>query len=183
MEFDLDKNYVHNTSLPFDKVKEDGRFSGIFALPNYSANYGNVDMPLVARGKIASSSELRGSIKNPSKQKKRAIDEEIPSNIKDPADIADAYVEMQRRRNELARELGYTGVKINDEFGDTISLVSPENIRSRFAAFDPFRRDAATAAAFGVAAPDLLAKEKDKKDDKSGITIGDFLDRLNQSIR
>jgi hypothetical protein len=162
MEFDLDKNYVHNTSLPFDKVKEDGRFSGIFALPNYSANYGNVDMPLVARGKIASSSDLRGSIKNPSKQKKRAIDEEIPSNIKDPADIADAYVEMQRRRNELARELGYTGVKINDEFGDTISLVSPENIRSRFAAFDPWRRDAATAAAFGVAAPDLMAKEQEK---------------------
>jgi len=162
MEFDLDKNYVHNTSLPFDKVKEDGRFSGIFALPNYSANYGNVDMPLVARGKIASSSDLRGSIKNPSKQKKRAIDEEIPSNIKDPADIADAYVKMQRRRNELARELGYTGVKINDEFGDTISLVSPENIRSRFAAFDPFRRDAATAALLGVAAPDLLAQEQEK---------------------
>jgi hypothetical protein len=35
-----------------------------------------------------------------------------------------------------------------------------ENVRSRFAAFDPWRKDAATAAAFGVAAPDLLAKEK-----------------------
>jgi hypothetical protein len=41
-------------------------------------------------------------------------------------------------------------------------LVSPENIRSRFAAFDPWRKDAATAAAFGVAAPDLLAKEREK---------------------
>jgi len=36
---------------------------------------------------------------------------------------------------------------------------NPENIRSRFAAFDPFRRTAATAAAMGVAAPDLLAGE------------------------
>jgi hypothetical protein len=35
-----------------------------------------------------------------------------------------------------------------------------ENVRSRFAAFDPFRRTAATAAAFGVAAPDLLAAEQ-----------------------
>jgi hypothetical protein len=162
MGFDFDNNYVHNTSLPFDKIKEGEKFSGIFTLPNYSANYGNVDMPLVARGKVASSSDLRSSIKNPSKQNKRAIDEELPSNIKDPADTADAYVEMQRRRNELARKLGYTGVKMNDEFGDTVSLVSPENIRSRFAAFDPFRKDVATAAAMGVAAPNLLAKEKKK---------------------
>ena len=36
---------------------------------------------------------------------------------------------------------------------------NPENIRSRFAAFDPFRKTAATAAAMGVAAPDLLAAE------------------------
>jgi hypothetical protein len=35
----------------------------------------------------------------------------------------------------------------------------PDQIRSRFAAFDPFRKDAATAAAMGVAAPDLLAEE------------------------
>jgi hypothetical protein len=39
-----------------------------------------------------------------------------------------------------------------------------DNIRSRFAAFDPFRRSAAVASAMGVAAPDLMAKEKtDKK--------------------
>ena len=44
----------------------------------------------------------------------------------------------------------------------TISM-NPDNIRSRFAAFDPFRRDAATAALMGVAAPDLLAAEPEKK--------------------
>lgn len=36
----------------------------------------------------------------------------------------------------------------------------PDQIRSRFAAFDPFRKDVATAAAMGVLAPDLLAEEK-----------------------
>jgi hypothetical protein len=53
---------------------------------------------------------------------------------------------------------------INDqEFGSKSFIVKdPDNIRSRFAAFDPFRRNAATAAAMGVAAPDLLAKEKKK---------------------
>jgi hypothetical protein len=47
----------------------------------------------------------------------------------------------------------------------TISL-NPDNVRSRFAAFDPFRKDVATAAAMGVLAPDLLAKEKDKDKNK-----------------
>jgi len=53
---------------------------------------------------------------------------------------------------------------INDqEFGSKSFIVKdPDNIRSRFAAFDPFRRNAAIAAAMGVAAPDLLAKEKKK---------------------
>lgn len=43
-----------------------------------------------------------------------------------------------------------------------IMIFNPSDIRSRFAAFDPFRRNAATAAAMGVAAPDLLAKERNK---------------------
>ena len=42
-------------------------------------------------------------------------------------------------------------------------MFSPDQIRSRFAAFDPFRRDAAIAAAMGVAAPNLLAAEPKKK--------------------
>jgi len=45
-------------------------------------------------------------------------------------------------------------------------VFDPDQIRSRFAAFDPFRKDVATAAAFGVAAPDLLAKEKTEEPPK-----------------
>jgi hypothetical protein len=41
-------------------------------------------------------------------------------------------------------------------------VFSPDQIRSRFAAFDPLRKTAATAAAAGLAAPDLLAKEQQK---------------------
>lgn len=53
---------------------------------------------------------------------------------------------------------------INDkEFHSKSFIVKdPDNIRSRFAAFDPFRRNAAIAAAMGVAAPDLLAQERTK---------------------
>lgn len=47
--------------------------------------------------------------------------------------------------------------------GEINRFDSPDMIRSRFAAFDPWRRTAAIAAAMGVSAPDLLAKERDDK--------------------
>ena len=40
---------------------------------------------------------------------------------------------------------------------------NPDDIRSRFAAFDPFRRSAAVAATMGAAAPDLLAAQQDEE--------------------
>lgn len=39
-----------------------------------------------------------------------------------------------------------------------------DNVRSSFAAYDPFRRTAAVAAAMGAAAPDLLAGQEEKKE-------------------
>lgn len=41
-------------------------------------------------------------------------------------------------------------------------ILNPDSVRSRFAAFDPYRKSAAVAAAMGVAAPDLMADEKQK---------------------
>ena len=70
-----------------------------------------------------------------------------------------------------ARDAGASGVLISDVAdnagrfsgtSDIAAVFNPENIRSRFAAFDPFRKTAATAAAMGVAAPDLLAQERNK---------------------
>jgi len=52
-------------------------------------------------------------------------------------------------KNDLTGELG-------GKVWEAVSI--PENVRSRFAAFDPFRRNAAIATAMGVALPDLLAQ-------------------------
>jgi len=52
------------------------------------------------------------------------------------------------------------GLRSVDYLHNTTIIQNPADIRSRFAAFDPFRRNAALAAALGVAAPDLLAEEK-----------------------
>ena len=42
-------------------------------------------------------------------------------------------------------------------------VFSPDQIRSRFAAFDPLRKTAATAAAAGLLSPDLLAAQQDEE--------------------
>jgi hypothetical protein len=73
------------------------------------------------------------------------------------------YQDMNAKlRKKLFEEQGYTSIPYINEVegkGSTSFIVPPENIRSRFAAFDPFRRTAAIAATMGVAAPDLLAAE------------------------
>jgi predicted GNAT family acetyltransferase len=74
------------------------------------------------------------------------------------------YQDMNKDlRKKLFEEQGYTSIPyVNDvEAKGAVSyIVPPDNLRSRFAAFDPFRKTAATAAAMGVAAPDLLAQEQ-----------------------
>lgn len=64
--------------------------------------------------------------------------------------------------DEIAHTPDFRNQQLNIGTKHTVSM-NPENIRSRSAAFDPWRINAATAAAMGVAAPDLLAKEPKKK--------------------
>jgi len=57
----------------------------------------------------------------------------------------------------------YDGVRMVNTNSPAIVVKDADQIRSRFAAFDPWRKTAATAATMGVAAPDLLAQELRKK--------------------
>jgi hypothetical protein len=61
-------------------------------------------------------------------------------------------------RRFVQDELGVDSVKY-PFWGENVVVLDPDNVRSRFAAFDPWRRNSAIAAAMGVAAPDLLAEE------------------------
>ena len=65
----------------------------------------------------------------------------------------------------LTNDTGAFGKKTITE----MVLNPAENVRSRFAAFDPFRKDVATATAMGVALPDLLAAEPPKQYQPSGL--------------
>lgn len=83
-------------------------------------------------------------------------------------------------RKKLFEEQGYTSIPYYNEVegkGSISYITPPENIRSRFAAFDPFRRSAAIAAIMGVAAPDLLANELDYPSNPM------YTDPLGYSIR
>lgn len=75
---------------------------------------------------------------------------------------------------EFLKSKGYDSMRLRESTGDdypTIAVFNPETTRSRFAAFDPFRKDVATATAMGVAAPDLLAKEHDDEQKASGGAV------------
>jgi hypothetical protein len=63
------------------------------------------------------------------------------------------------------QSLGYTGHTLDRGAGRLWDVTTDtDQLRSRFAAFDPFRRNAAIAATMGVAAPDLLAAEQAQQD-------------------
>ena len=99
-------------------------------------------MPLMARGKFTSEDE------------RIAIFDNIRQKLVDK----NPNFSVQELKDKLLQELkrqGYAGSDMDKER----VVFDPENLRSRFAAFDPFRKTAATATAMGVAAPDLLAAE------------------------
>ena len=63
--------------------------------------------------------------------------------------------------DQIAHTPKFSNQQLNLGTQHTVAM-NPDNIRSRFAAFDPYRKSAAIAAAMGVAAPDLMADEKQK---------------------
>lgn len=80
-----------------------------------------------------------------------------------------AYNEIKAANK--AKNLNKSGFKVTDEANPIDSDINtaffnPDDIRSRFAAFDPWRRNAAIAATMGVAAPDLLANPLDDKNNR-----------------
>lgn len=71
----------------------------------------------------------------------------------------ESIIKTQQPPPDWLKALGTMDMPTREHF---VSM-NPDLFRSRFAAFDPFRRNAAIAAAMGVAAPNLLAAETEKK--------------------
>jgi hypothetical protein len=101
------------------------------------------------------------------------------------ANYFNVYTDTNRLAEE-ARKKGYSDTVIQNVYDTALPIEAdksnylsnvyvssnPQNVRSRFAAFDPFRKDVATATAMGVALPDLLAAEpkpKEKRRQSAGL--------------
>jgi hypothetical protein len=77
----------------------------------------------------------------------------------------DADTLLRATGYDNVQSLGYTGHTLDRGNGRLWDVTADtDQLRSRFAAFDPFRRTAAIAATMGVAAPDLLAAEQAQQD-------------------
>jgi len=92
---------------------------------------------------------LVGNFSNPKKY-------QTASQFYRDADAMAAEQNLGNWRNQLQGQ-GYDSVFVRPDLEEVVAF-SPDQLRSRFAAFDPFRKDVATATAMGVALPDLLAQ-------------------------
>lgn len=89
------------------------------------------------------------------------------------------WMRANRPAIDAAEQSGYSGAvikNVKDNAGANLGTIAdvhatsdPSLFRSQFAAFDPFRRNAAIAAAMGVAAPNLLAEETKEKKKKKNL--------------
>jgi hypothetical protein len=177
MGFDTD--VYHGTKadiLIFDPTKP------VFSAPNseianlYSQGANANIMPLMLRGKELSISDLNksgvsGSFAENLAKRLGVYDKNDPFNLSDI------------RERELINQLPKYGIDrlkvtdMSDMGGIQTQYATPSgssNIRSRFAAFDPFRKDVATATAMGVALPDLLANPVDQQ--RQQPSIQDLID-------
>jgi predicted GNAT family acetyltransferase len=112
---------------------------------------------LYAQGKIEESDKLLNAMANDSPLMKQ-FDErlnELSAIAKEK--ITQHFQEQGIGTVGLTNDQGAFGRKTITE----MVLNPAENVRSAFAAFDPWRRTAAIAAATGVAAPNLMAQEVD----------------------
>jgi hypothetical protein len=133
-----------------DYVGKDGGFSGFFAQsPDVANNFAwqsnSASFPVMLNMSKAKQLEAAG---------KKARDFQF-SKKADPKDF-------EALQSGLASKYGAVLSNTADE-GTIYIPKSSDQVRSRFAAFDPFRKTAAVAATMGVAAPNLLAEELRKK--------------------
>jgi len=151
MGFDLETPQYHATNVPedFTSIRPSSRGkmgAGIYTSPEakYAEKYGGIQevriLPLVSKGNYADA-DTRANIFDMAR-------EEL--YLKNP------NFTSQELHNVASKEMqksGYSGFDVDKER----LTFSPDQIRSRFAAFDPFRSDTETALQRGVAPPDLLA--------------------------
>jgi len=154
MGFDVNNPLYHATDVDFASIRPSlqGKLgAGVYVSPSsqYAEKYTSLNaagnarvLPLVARGKLADD-DVAMNIAESIRQEMAAQNPNF------------SVAEWKKRTTQALADAGYAGRNMS---GLESVITDPSNVRSRFAAYDPFRRDVATATAMGVALPDLLAQ-------------------------
>jgi hypothetical protein len=154
MGFDVNNPLYHATDVDFESIRPSlqGKLgAGVYVSPSskYAEKYTSLNaagnarvLPLVARGKLADDDVVM----NIAESIRQEMFAQNPNF---------SVAEWKKRTTQALADAGYDGRNMS---GLESVITDPANIRSRFAAFDPFRKDVATATAMGVALPDLLAQ-------------------------
>jgi hypothetical protein len=149
MGFDLNNPQYHATDADFTSIRPSARGkmgAGIYTSPEakYAEKYGGNQetrtLPMVSRGEYADADTR----------------ENIFDMVRGDLYLKNPNFTSQELNNAVSQEMqrkGYSGFDVDKER----VTFSPDEMRSRFAAFDPFRMNTETASARGVAPPDLLA--------------------------
>jgi hypothetical protein len=163
-----DKDVYHGTNEDFTSFKGD---QPVFATedPEIAKLYGKNIYPLKTRGEEMTVSDLTD-------EGHGHFAENLAKEL-GLFDEADQFRNSDVRERELINKLKERGIdrlKITDmsDMGGVQTQhalpAGSENVRSRNAAFDPFRRSTAIATSMGVAAPDLMAEEVDEEGKAEG---------------
>jgi hypothetical protein len=154
MGFDVNNPLYHATDVDFASIRPSlqGKLgAGVYVSPSsqYAEKYTSLNaagnarvLPLVARGKLADD-DVAMNISESIRQEMAAQNPNF------------SVAEWKKRTTQALADASYAGRNMS---GLESVITDPSNVRSRFAAFDPFRKDVATATAMGVALPDLLAQ-------------------------
>lgn len=165
MGFDVNTPLYHATDVDFESIRPSlqGKLgAGVYVSPSskYAEKYTSLNaagnarvLPLVARGKLADDD----LVMNIAESIRQEMATQNPNF---------SVSEWKKRTTQALADAGYDGRNMS---GLESVITNPDNLRSRFAAFDPFRKDVATATAMGVALPDLLAAEPTPQPQSSGL--------------
>jgi hypothetical protein len=130
---------------------------GIYAtdyFPEASAYAGDQPGATVYPLKVSAKAAYQSGGENPYMKLMVSSDEDLLNSLQRMG--KDSIIKDQSPTPDWLKSLGVMDMPTREHF---VSM-NPDLFRSRFAAFDPWRKTAATAALYGVAAPDLLAAEQ-----------------------
>ena len=191
MGFNAEAYHGTNANVPVFDLSKNITAKDIYSSPNpseasaYATSEGGNVMPLLLRGEVKDLTKESQYVDN---QLRKAYNAQVSKyerqyypfeQFKESFMRGQLYQDTggQSAQNALVGELignKKSILKIPDAvsdfgIGESYVMQNPANIRSRFAAFDPFRKDVATATAMGVALPDLLAAENNQQPQSAGL--------------